>query len=48
MESPFGGLFFVMEGVFIPPPPNAPFAILLSGSVGLAVFCSLDSMMFLC
>ena len=48
MDNPFGGLFFEVDGVFMAAPKGLSEVLLPSGSVGLAVFCSRDSMMCLC
>ena len=49
IDKPFGGLFLEVEGVFMPAPNGLSEVLRLpSGSVGLAVFCNLDSMICLC
>ena len=48
IDSPFGGLFFEVDGVFIAPPNGLSVVFRPSGSVGFAVFCSRDSMICRC
>ena len=49
IDRPAGGLFLDVEGVFRPPPKAMCSELLVpSGSMGFAVFCSLDSMICLC